>query len=191
MDPQRKKQATNLLLQIVPYAIGSLVIYKGGEALGLWESPRTKRLGEKFRALPYLQPDWYKLQLKVNSAVDAANLLFDKNDLYKVQKLAKSLATTLLSKGAVWDSEETAITSLKSNIKSKIDASLYSDVFLYNVKDNLVEYLDTYLENRYQVELLKYFENLPILTVKEQSILETRTGKKITFKGNNIIFNKK
>lgn len=182
-----KDSALNFVLTVAPYVAGALVINQVGISMGLWDSRKTSKYAKNFRALPYLTPKYAQDNLHAISLQDLCYRVFDTNDLYKLNRVNKSVKDTYYAKGYIWDDEESAVRSIKGSIDSLIDLSIYSGIFSNYVQEPFINYLDSFLENRYQAELYVWIQKLPVLTVKQKSILEKRTGKKIVITSNKTI----
>lgn len=181
MQPQHKDRIIDMTLSVAPYVLGALVVNQIGIKFGLWDSPKDTKAAKKFRDSPFVVPTYAQENLKALSLQDLASKIFDSNDAYRLNKVNKSVKDTYYAKGYLWDDEESAIRSLKDNIKSLVDLSIYSGIFSNYVQEPFINYIDSFLENKYQAELWKWVQKLPVLTVKEQGLLEKRTGKKVSF----------
>lgn len=188
---QQKARGLDMLLSVAPYVVGAIVVRQVGIQMGIFEKGSDTKGAAKFRALPYFFPEFATEVFKGASFLTIVNSIYDKNDLYRLEKAKTTLSSVYSSKGFIWDDETAAVNALKSLIKSKIDASIFAAMFLTYAKDDLISYLDTYLENEYQAQLYKWAVKLPLLTPKEITVLEKTTGRIVKIKGDTILLKKK
>lgn len=171
--------------EILMYVAIGLVIKKVLENFGLLENPKDTKGGQAFRALPELRPQYYKNQLKVVNFTEGVNKIFTIDDKDKVSQIKDSISRVFSAKGIISDDEDAAVNSIMMNVESKIQLSMYAEVFersgFLGLSMPFVPYLDTYLENTYQRKLLNWAKKLPVLTAREKTNLERFTGKKVSF----------
>lgn len=189
------------IIQIVAGAVGIFALLKILEGTGLYESPGTKKRAAKWRNLAELKPEYYKLALGVKNAIEAANLIYDQNDQPRLDEAKKAIIGIYNGKGVLTDNEDQAVKFIKTTIRSKIELSVFADLFKhlpvvtsvpmsigvipYTIPGETAtgkdfgEYLDTFLENTYQADLFKWFKGLPYATEKQERLFKARTGKDI------------
>ncbi len=189
----QKSRGFDMLLNAAPYVVGAIAINKLGQNLGLWDSTKTKKGAEAFRKLPFLRPQFVTEVFKSDNIMAILSAIFTPNDLYMFDKWKKGINDVYYSKGYVWDNEASAINSLKATIRSKIDFSLYAIAFETLIKEDLLTYLDTFLEDSYQAELYEWAKKLPLLSIKEVDTLQKNFKRqvKLVEKKNKILLGKK
>lgn len=189
------------IIQIVAGAVGIFALLKVLEGTGLYESPGTTKRAAKWRNLPELKPDYYRYALNVKNVIEAANLIYDQNDQPRLDEAKRAILEIYNSKGVLSDDESKAVSFLKTTIRSKIELSIFADLFKnlpvitavpFSVMGatipvttdaptgkDFAQYLDTFLENTYQADLFKWFKGLPYATEKQKNLYKARTGKEI------------
>jgi hypothetical protein len=184
----------DIALKVAPFVLGAIAVNQIGIKLGLWDSAKDKKLAKAFRDSPYVKTTYVLDNIpplgQAKPLQDIVKYLFDNDDIWRLNKVTKSVKDLYYAKGYLYDDEDSAIRNIKDNVKSLIDLSIYSGLMSNYIQQPFIDYLDSFLENSYQAELWKYLRDLPVLTIKEKSILEKRTGKKVTFSTDNKIIYK-
>ena len=195
---EKRNSVFNLLLIGGAVYLGSKVMRKLTDTFGITTSKEELQARE-FRTRAALNPQYYKDVLKVGNTYDAVKLIYTKDDISKLKEVEKAILNFYESKGIFVDDEEKAINWLQQTIKSKIDLSIFADMFenyavlsvilpLFGVyptevgktptKQNFLNYLDSFLEDRYQTRLDEWYATLPILTTKQQENYRNATAPK-------------
>lgn len=201
---QVTNQQRNTALNIGLIGLGAIVVYKVGGLVGLWETKADKDAA-KWRKAAALTPSYYKITFKTNSILDVVKKIYTKADYPKLAEAVQSISNFYNSKGYFVDDEQAAVTWLTRTVTSKIELSIFVDMFenypaiqktgfLDYIKayltgnyaslivpqqtgKNFLDYMDSFLENKYQAKLWNWYKELPILSPAQYAAYKKNTGR--------------
>lgn len=197
-------QQRNTALNIGLIGLGALVVYKVGGLVGLWETKADKDAA-KWRKAAALTPSYYKTTFKTNSILDVVRKIYTKSDYPKLADAVKTINNFYNAKGFFIDDEQAAVTWLTRTVTSKIELSIFVDMFEnypavqktgafdflkayltgslptlavpQTTGKNFLDYMDSFLENKYQAKLWQWYKELPILSPAQYAAYKKNTGR--------------
>lgn len=204
-------QQRNTALNIAALTIGGIAVYKVGGLLGIWETKADKDAA-KWRNAAALSPSYYKQVFKTNNILDVVKKIYTKNDYPRLGDAITAINNFYNSKGIFIDDEQQAVTWLIRTVKSKVELSIFCDMFenypavttsgspyayvwayltsslptMYVPKvtgKNFLDYMDSFLENKFQAKLWHWYKELPVLSSEQYAAYKKNTGRTLYIKG--------